>query len=75
MLVWVFYCCPLELLFWLLYYSCPLCAFLPAAVVVFMLLFAIAGAQWRTAYTDCAASCSAACVVEASNVRTKVKIN
>ena len=58
MLVWAFCCCLLELLFWLLYYSCPQCAFLSAAVVVFMLLFAMAGAQWRTASTDCA------CVVE-----------
>ena len=37
--LWVFYCCLLELLFWLLYYSCSQCAFLPAAAVVFMLLF------------------------------------
>ena len=69
MLVWAFCCCLLELWFWLLYYSCPQCAFLPAAVVVFMLLFAMAGAQWRTASADFAAACSTACVVEASKVR------
>ena len=69
MLVWLFYCCLLELLFWLLYYSCPQCAFLPAAVEVFILLFAMVGAQWRTASMDCAAVCSTAYVVEASKVR------
>ena len=58
----------------LLYYGCPLCAFLPAAFVVFMLLFAIAGAQWRIASADCATACSAASVAEASKVRFKGKI-
>ena len=61
-----FFC---ELLFSLLYYGCPLCAFLPAALVVFALLFAIAGAQWRTASADCTTACSAAGVAEASKVR------
>ena len=61
----VFFC---EL-FCLLYYDCPLCAFLPAALVVFMLLFAIAGAQWRIASADWATACLAAGVAEASKVR------
>ena len=68
-LVWVFYVCLLKLLFWLLYHSCPQCAFLPAAVVVLMLLFAMAGRQWCTAFTDCVTACSAACVVNISKVR------
>ena len=61
-----------ELLFCLSYYGCPQCAFLPAALVVFMLLFAIAGAQWRITSADSATACSAAGVVEASKVRSKV---
>ena len=49
----------LSVVLWLSTY-----VFLPTAVVVFMLLFAIAGAQWRTTFTDC----SAACVAKASKV-------
>ena len=60
--VWVFYDCLVKSMLILLYYGCPQCAFLPAAVVVFLLFSAMAGAEWRTA-------CSAACVMETSKVR------
>ena len=68
-----YYHCFFCELFCMLYYGCSLCAFLPAALVVFMMLFAIAGAQWRIPSADCATACSAAGTAEALKVRPFVR--
>ena len=68
--LYYYHCFFFAELFCLLNYGCPQSAFPKAVVVVFMLLFAFAGAQWRIASALCTTACSATGVLEASKVRS-----